>query len=203
MERTVCGAYPASDCLSLIRRDNQTVEREMIFNETPLKGAFVIDLELHMDERGFFARTFCAREFEKRGLNPKVAQCNLSSNSNTGTLRGMHFQKAPASEAKLVRCVRGAIHDIIVDLRPQSSTYREHFSVELTVDNRRALFIPEGFAHGFQTLTDMTDVEYQMSEFYSPDCSSGFRYDDAAFAIEWPLPVTAVSKQDQAWPPFS
>jgi dTDP-4-dehydrorhamnose 3,5-epimerase len=203
MGRTVCRANSASECLPVVRRDNQTARREMIFTETPLKGAFVIDLEPHMDERGFFARTFCAREFEKRGLNPKVAQCNLSFNSRTGTLRGMHFQKAPASEAKLVRCVRGAIHDVIVDLRLQSPTYRERFSVELTVDNRRALFIPEGFAHGFQTLTDMTDVEYQMSEFYSPGCSSGFRYDDAAFAIEWPLPVTVVSKQDQAWPPFT
>jgi dTDP-4-dehydrorhamnose 3,5-epimerase len=175
----------------------------VIFTETPLKGAFLIDLEPHVDERGFFARTFCIREFEKHGLNATIVQCSLSSNEKTGTLRGMHFQKPPVSEAKLVRCVRGGIHDVIVDLRPESPTYRRHFAAELSAENRRALFIPESFAHGFQTLADETDVEYQMSEFYTPGSGSGFRYDDPTFGIEWPRPLTVVSKQDLAWPPFS
>lgn len=174
----------------------------MIFTEAPLKGAYIIELEPHLDTRGFFARTFCRREFEGHGLNQKVAQCNTSFNLKAGTLRGMHFQKPPASEAKLVRCVRGSIHDVIVDLRPRSATYRRHFAVQLTAENRRALFIPETFAHGFQTLSGDTEVEYQMSEFYDPTASSGFRYDDPAFALDWPLSVTIVSQQDLDWPPF-
>ncbi|MEY2486490.1 MAG: dTDP-4-dehydrorhamnose 3,5-epimerase [Verrucomicrobiota bacterium] len=175
----------------------------MIFTETSLKGAFIVELEPHGDARGFFARTFCVREFERHGLNATVAQCNISHNREAGTLRGIHFQKPPCSEAKLVRCVRGGIHDVIVDLRPKSQTYKRHFAVELNAQNRRALFVPEFFAHGFQTLTDETDVEYQMSEFYMPEHSSGFRYDDAAFAIPWPLPVRNVSERDLAWPAFS
>ncbi len=175
----------------------------MKFTETPLRGAFVIDLEPQRDERGFFARTFCAAEFTKHGLDSKVVQCNLSSNLEAGTLRGMHFQQTPANEAKLVRCVRGAIYDVVVDLRPQSATYRRHFVVELSRENRRALFVPELFAHGFQTLTDHAEVEYQMSEFYTRGAAGGFRYDDAAFAIRWPLPVAVISPQDLAWPPFS
>jgi dTDP-4-dehydrorhamnose 3,5-epimerase len=175
----------------------------VIFTETPLRGAFLIDLDLQPDKRGFFARTFCAREFEKRGLNPAVVQCNLSSNSKAGTLRGMHFQTPPASEAKLVRCVRGALHDVIVDLRPESATYRRHFAVELSAQNHRALFIPECFAHGFLTLADETDVEYQMSEFYQPGCASGFRYDDPKFGIGWPQPIEVISEQDLNWPDFS
>jgi dTDP-4-dehydrorhamnose 3,5-epimerase len=175
----------------------------VIFSETPLKGAFLIDLELQRDQRGFFARTFCAREFEKHGLNPTVVQCNLSSNSKAGTLRGMHFQGPPASEAKLVRCVRGAFHDVIVDLRPESATYRRHFAVELSAQNYRALFIPERFAHGFLTLTDDTDVEYQMSEFFQPGSASGFRYDDPSFGIVWPQSVQVISEQDLNWPDFS
>ena len=175
----------------------------MIFTETPLKGAFVIDLEPHKDERGFFARTFCRREFEGHGLSPEVAQCNTSFNLKAGTVRGMHFQTPPASEAKLVRCVRGAIHDVIIDLRPKSSSYRQYFPVRLTADNHRALFVPESFAHGFQTLADETEVEYQMSQFYEPGMGAGFRYDDPAFAIEWPREVTIISSQDLAWPAFS
>lgn len=175
----------------------------MIFTETPLQGAFIVDIEPHTDERGFFARTFCVREFEEHGLNSAIVQCNISSNIKAGTVRGMHFQKEPVSEAKLVRCVRGAIHDVIVDLRPQSPTYRHHFAVELNVDNQRALFIPKSFAQGFQTLAYETDVEYQMSEFYTPGSGCGYRYDDPAFAIHWPLPVTIISKQDLDWPPFS
>ena len=174
----------------------------MTFTETPLKGAFVIELEPRMDARGFFARTFCRRDFEENGLNPTIAQCNLSFNLKAGTVRGMHFQKGPASEAKLVRCVRGEIYDVIVDLRPHSSTYRSHFAVELNADNRRALFVPESFAHGFQTLVDRTEVEYQVSEFYTPDQLAGFRYDDPAFAVRWPLPVSVISDQDLQWPVF-
>jgi dTDP-4-dehydrorhamnose 3,5-epimerase len=173
------------------------------FTETPLRGAFVIDLEPQRDERGFFARTFCTAEFAKHELDSKVVQCNLSSNLKAGTLRGMHFQQKPANEAKLVRCVRGAIHDVVVDLRPQSATYRRHFAVELSGENRRALFVPKLFAHGFQTLTDHAEIEYQMSEFHTPGAARGFRYDDAAFAISWPLPISVISTQDLAWPPFS
>ena len=175
----------------------------MKFTETPLPGAFIIDLEPHQDERGFFARTFCVREFWEHGLNSTVAQCNLSSNLKAGTLRGMHFQEPPLSEAKLVRCIRGAIHDVVVDLRPQSATYRRQFAVELNTVNRRALFVPALLAHGFQTLMDNTEVEYQMSEAYVPEGARGFRYDDAAFAIRWPLPVSVISEQDLSWPPFS
>ncbi len=175
----------------------------MIFTETPLQGAFLVELEPRTDARGFFARSFCQREFEENGLNPAVVQCNLSFNLKSGTLRGMHFQKEPASEAKLVRCVRGSIHDVLIDLRAQSPTYREHFAVELNSDNRRALFVPESFAHGFQTLADETEVEYQMSEFYAPQQAAGFRFDDPAFAIRWPLSVSVISEQDLSWPVFS
>ena len=175
----------------------------MKFTETPLRGAFVIDLEPHQDERGFFARSFCAAEFAKHGLDARVVQCNVSSNAKAGTLRGMHFQQPPVSEAKLVRCVRGAIHDVVVDLRPQSATYRQHFAVELSSENRSAIFVPEQFGHGFQTLTDQTEVEYQMSEFHTPGAAGGFCYDDPAFAIHWPLPISVISSKDLAWPPFS
>lgn len=175
----------------------------MIFTETPLQGAFLIDLEPHQDTRGFFARTFCRKECEAHGLNSDIAQCNFSFNEKTGTLRGMHFQKAPAREAKLVRCLRGRIHDVIVDLRPQSATFRKHFAVELKDETYRALYVPECFAHGFQSLADETLVEYQMSEYYAPEHGSGFRYDDAAFALAWPLPITTISEQDLAWPVFS
>lgn len=175
----------------------------MIFTETPLKGAFLIDLEPHQDTRGFFARSFCRREFEAYGLAPDIAQRNFSFNRTAGTLRGMHFQKAPASEAKVVRCLRGRIHDVIVDLRPESQTFGKHFAVELSGENLRALFVPESFAHGFQSLVDETLVEYQMSEYYAPELGSGFRYDESAFAITWPLQVAIISEQDLAWPAFS
>jgi dTDP-4-dehydrorhamnose 3,5-epimerase len=174
----------------------------VIFTETPLQGAFLIDLEPHCDERGFFARSFCRREFETHGLNPAIAQRSLSLNHKAGTLRGMHFQSAPAGEAKLVRCLQGRIYDAIVDLRPESATYRKHFAVELSAESYRALFIPELFAHGFQSLVDETLVEYQMSESYAPEYGRGFRYDDPAFALVWPLAVTVISERDLAWPAF-
>ena len=175
----------------------------MKFLPTILSDTFIIEPELLSDERGFFARTFCVNEFTNHGLNPKVVQCNLSSNSKGGTLRGMHFQKGPAGEAKLVRCVRGAIHDVVVDLRPESPTYRQSYAVQLTMENRRALYIPESFGHGFQTLVDDTEVEYQMSAFHAPQHARGFRYDDAAFSIRWPRPVSMISTQDLNWLPFS
>jgi dTDP-4-dehydrorhamnose 3,5-epimerase len=174
----------------------------VIFTETPLAGAFLIDLEPHADDRGFFARTFCRREFEAHGLDPAVVQCNTSFNRKAGTLRGLHYQMPPASEAKLVRCVRGAIHDVIVDLRPDSPTHGKHFAANLTAANRRALFVPRSFAHGFQTLEDDSEVQYQMSEYYQPERSAGFRYDSPALTITWPLPITSISAQDLAWPSF-
>jgi dTDP-4-dehydrorhamnose 3,5-epimerase len=172
----------------------------MIFTETPLPGAFVIELELHEDERGFFARTFCANEFSEHGLQPVVAQANVSFNHEKGTLRGMHHQVAPAEEAKLVRCSAGAIHDVIIDLREQSPTHLSHFGVELSAQNRKALYVPERFAHGYQTLSDGAEVTYQVSEFYSPGHGAGVNYADPAFGIKWPLPVTAISDKDSSWP---
>ena len=172
----------------------------MLFTETKLKGAFIIDLELKSDDRGFFARTFCAKEFEAHGLKPFVSQCNLSFNHKAGTLRGMHYQVAPACETKLVRCTRGAVYDVIIDLRPDSPTYQQHIGVELSADNRRALYVPEMFAHGYQTLTDDAEVAYQVTEFYTPGYERGARYNDPAFGIEWPVPITVISEKDANWP---
>ncbi|MBD2461552.1 dTDP-4-dehydrorhamnose 3,5-epimerase [Oscillatoria sp. FACHB-1407] len=174
----------------------------MIFTETKLKGAFILDLEHREDSRGFFARTFCAKEFEAHGLKPTVAQCNLSFNHKAGTMRGMHYQIPPAAETKLVRCTRGAIYDVIIDLRPDSPTYMEYIGVELTEDNRRALYVPELFAHGYLALTDGAEVGYQVGEFYTPGYERGIRYDDPAFKIEWPIPITVISDKDAAWAPF-
>ena len=174
----------------------------MIFDETQLAGAFIIDPERMEDERGFFARTFCVDEFTAHGLDPACVQCNISFNLRRGTLRGMHTQKPPHEEAKLVRCTLGAIHDVIIDLRPGSTTYAEHVGVELSAENRRMLYIPKGFAHGFQTLADNSEVFYQMSSMYVPGSASGVRYNDPAFGIEWPLPVTEISERDVAYPDF-
>jgi len=160
---------------------------EMLFTETRLKGAFIIDLEPREDERGFFARSWCTEEFEKLGLNPHLAQCNISFNKKRGTLRGLHYQAAPFLEAKLVRCTMGAIYDVIVDMRVDSLTFRQWLAVELTAENRRAIYIPEKFAHGFQALKDNTEVFYQMTESYHPDYARGIRWNDPTFAIEWPL----------------
>ncbi|MCA9909629.1 MAG: dTDP-4-dehydrorhamnose 3,5-epimerase [Anaerolineae bacterium] len=174
----------------------------MQFKATPLAGAFIVELELRSDDRGFFARAFCAREFEEQGLKPAVAQCNLAFNYKRGTLRGMHYQLAPAAETKLVRCFRGAIYDVIVDLRPDSPTYLQHFGIELSADNRLALYIPEMFAHGYQTLTDECELLYQVSEFYTPGYEAGVRYDDPTFNIQWPIPVEVISDKDLTWGPF-
>jgi dTDP-4-dehydrorhamnose 3,5-epimerase len=169
----------------------------MIFTDTKLAGAFIIDLERREDSRGFFARAFCQNEFADHGLNTTIAQANLASNIHKGTLRGMHFQYPPAAETKLVRCTRGAILDIIVDLRPESETYLQHISVELNEDNQRALYVPERFAHGYQALADNTDTSYQVGEFYTPSAEGGLLHDDPRLGLEWPLPVSVISEKDQ------
>lgn len=168
----------------------------MIFTETTLKGAYVIEMEPREDERGFFARSWCADEFRDHGLNTNLAQCNISFNKKRGTLRGMHYQAEPYEEAKLVRCTMGAIYDVILDLRVASPTYKKRFSVELTAVNRRALYVPKGFAHGFQTLVDDTEVLYQMSEFFHPECERGVKWDDPAFEVEWPIKEIIMSQKD-------
>jgi dTDP-4-dehydrorhamnose 3,5-epimerase len=172
----------------------------VIFTELPLPGAYRIDPEPHADHRGFFARTWCAREFEARGLNPRLVQCNISFNARRGILRGMHFQAPPHAEAKLVRCTRGAIYDVLIDLRRDSPTFRRWAAVELTADNRRAVYVPEGFAHGFQTLEDRSDVFYQMSQFYHPESHRGVRWDDPAFGIAWPIAPPVLSAADSQYP---
>jgi dTDP-4-dehydrorhamnose 3,5-epimerase len=172
----------------------------MRFTETPIEGAMVIDIEEIGDDRGYFARTYCASEFSEHGLGTMVAQANMSYNRHRGTLRGMHYQVHPAKETKLVRCPRGAIYDVIVDMRPDSSSYLTHFGVELTADNHRALYVPEMCAHGFQTLVDDTEVSYQVGAFYTPASERGARFDDPAFGIEWPLPVSVISEKDRSWP---
>jgi dTDP-4-dehydrorhamnose 3,5-epimerase len=169
----------------------------MIFTETELAGAFIIDLERREDSRGFFARAFCQNEFAEHGLKTTIAQANVASNIHRGTLRGMHFQYPPAAETKLVRCTRGAILDIIVDLRPESETYLQHVSVELNEDNQRALYVPERFAHGYQALRDNTDTSYQVGEFYTPEAEGGLLHDDPRLGLEWPLPVAVISEKDQ------
>lgn len=174
----------------------------MIFQETNLKNAYLIELQRREDERGFFARTWCQQEFEEHGLNSRLVQCNLSFNKKKGTLRGMHYQAAPYEEAKLVRCTCGAIYDLIVDLRPDSATFKHYFGVTLSAAARNMLYIPEGFAHGFLTLEDNTEVFYQMSEFYAPDYARGFRWNDPAFGIEWPAEVQVISEKDKSWPDY-
>ncbi len=172
----------------------------MIFVETKPKGAFVVTLEPLKDERGFFARAWCQKVFEAHGLSSRLVQANISYNKVRGTLRGMHYQVAPCAEAKLVRCTRGAIFDVIIDLRPDSLTYRQWVGVQLTADNRKMLYVPEGFAHGFESLEDDTEVFYQVSQFYSPAHERGVRYDDPAFGIEWPIDVRVISDKDRSWP---
>ena len=175
----------------------------MKFIETKLKGAYIIEPERLEDERGFFARTFCQKEFEANGLNTRLVQCSISYNKRRGTLRGMHYQFAPMAEDKLVRCTRGAVYDVIIDMRQKSSTYCKCVAVELTADNRLMLYLQEGFAHGFQTLEDDTEVFYQMSEFYSPEHARGVRWDDPAFGIEWSLNTKIISEKDKNYPLIS
>jgi dTDP-4-dehydrorhamnose 3,5-epimerase len=175
----------------------------VIFTEMKLPGAFEIELERHADDRGFFARTWCARELADHGLRTTLAQCSISFNARRGTLRGMHWQAAPYEEAKLVRCTSGSIYDVIIDLRPTSPTYTQHVGVELTAARGEMLYIPEGFAHGFLTLEPATEVFYQMSEFYTPEAARGVRYDDPAFGIVWPAPVAVINERDATYPDFT
>jgi dTDP-4-dehydrorhamnose 3,5-epimerase len=175
----------------------------VIFTETGLKGAFILDLEPREDERGFFARSWCREEFEAHGLNPALAQCNVSFNKRRGTLRGMHYQADPFGEAKLVRCTAGSVYDVIIDLRPGSPTFKQHVGELLSAANHRMMYVPEGFAHGFQTLEDDTEVFYQMSQFYSPTHARGVRYDDPAFGIQWKMADALMADRDRTYPDFS
>jgi dTDP-4-dehydrorhamnose 3,5-epimerase len=175
----------------------------LIFEETELPGAFVIDIEPYEDERGFFARAWCGDEFEQHGLSTNVVQCNLAYNRAKWTLRGMHYQEPPHAEVKLVRCTRGAVYDVIVDLRPDSSTFARWVGIELTADNHRMLYVPEGFAHGYQTLADDTETYYQVSAAYEPGSARGVRWDDPAFGITWPAAERRIiSDKDRAWPDY-
>ena len=174
----------------------------MIFTETGLPGAYIIDLQPIEDSRGFFARSWSASEFSEHGLVTRILQANVSFNKARGTLRGMHRQAQPFAEVKLVRCTRGAIYDVAIDLRPDSPTYLQWTAVELTAGNRRMFYIPEDFAHGFQTLEDDTEVTYQVSQVYTPEAERGIRFDDPAFGIDWPLPVNVISDKDRCWPDF-
>jgi dTDP-4-dehydrorhamnose 3,5-epimerase len=172
------------------------------FVPTSLAGAYVIEEEPHHDQRGFFARTWCQKEFERYGLNPRLVQCNVSYNLRKGTWRGLHYQVAPHEEAKLVRCIAGAICDVIVDLRPDSPTFKKHLTATLSARNRKMLYVPEKFAHGFLTLEDHTEVFYQMSEFHSPESARGFRWNDPEFRIQLPLEVAVISDRDASYPDF-
>lgn len=175
----------------------------MRFSEAGLKGAYVVEIERRTDSRGFFGRGWCKREFETQGLNSQLAQVNIGFSNKKGTLRGMHYQVPPYQEVKLVRCTLGAIYDVIIDLRRGSSTYRQWFGVELTADNHRMLYVPEGCAHGYQTLADDTEVFYQTSQFYAPECARGVRYDDPAFGISWPSVARVISDADRNWPSYT
>jgi dTDP-4-dehydrorhamnose 3,5-epimerase len=174
----------------------------MLFQETTIGGVFEVQLERKADERGFFARSWCREEFERAGLNPGLAQCSISYNPRKGTLRGMHYQAAPYAEAKLVRCTRGAIYDVVIDLRPQSPTYRHWAGFTLTAENRDMVYIPEGCAHGFLTLEDESEIFYQISEFYNAESARGVRWDDPAFGIVWPATPQLMSERDRTYPDF-
>lgn len=174
----------------------------MIFHETKLAGAFIIELERRNDERGFFARSFCEEEFRKHGIQFKPVQANISHSNRKGTLRGMHYQGPPVSETKFIRCIRGAVWDVIIDMRPDSPTYLEHIGVELSAENGRAIYVPDLFAHGNQALTDDAELLYLMGGPYTPGFERGVRYDEPLVGIEWPLPVTVIDQKDQAWPPI-
>ena len=174
----------------------------MKFTETKLKGAFVVEIEKLTDDRGFFARSWCRKEFEAHGLTSRVVQANVSFNHSRGTLRGLHYQIAPHQECKLIRCTQGAIYDVIIDLRAESPTYKQWVAVDLTADNYRMLFVPEDFAHGFITLTDNTEITYQVSQFYTPGSEKGIRFDDPTVNIQWPIEVSVISDKDRGWPDF-
>jgi dTDP-4-dehydrorhamnose 3,5-epimerase len=172
------------------------------FVSTELEGAYIVEPERHEDDRGFFARTWSRDELVDQGLVGDLSQCSISRNTHAGTLRGMHFQTTPHEEVKLVRCTAGAVHDVLVDLRPGSPTHAAWVAVELDADRANAVYIPKGFAHGFQTLVDGAEVLYMISDPYAPDAASGVRFDDPSFGIDWPLPVTVISERDRAWPDY-
>jgi dTDP-4-dehydrorhamnose 3,5-epimerase len=172
----------------------------MRFEETGFSGLFLIELDPHWDARGYFARTFCLDTFSEHGLQSFYPQCGTAFNGKAGTVRGMHFQKPPHGEAKVVRCTRGAIHDVVVDLRPASATYMKCYHAELAAEDGRELYVPDGFAHGYQTLRDASEVHYMLSTRHVPDAASGLRWDDPAFALSWPLPITVISDRDRCWP---
>jgi dTDP-4-dehydrorhamnose 3,5-epimerase len=174
----------------------------MIFHATRLPGVFEIHLELKPDERGFFARSWCESEFEGNGLKPRVVQCSISFNTRKGTLRGLHYQTTPYQETKIVRCTMGALYDVVIDLRPDSPTFKQWIGVVLTAANRNMVYVPEGCAHGFVTLEDDTEILYQMSEFYNPEAARGVRWDDPAFGIVWPHPAEVISERDRSYPDF-
>lgn len=174
----------------------------MIFRETELNGAYEIEPDPHRDDRGFFARVWCRRELEANGLDTRISQCSISFNKKKGTLRGMHWQCAPHEEVKLVRCTSGSIYDVIIDLRPVSRTFMRHIGLVLSADNRKILYIPEGFAHGFLTLEDNTEVFYQISEFYAPESARGVRWNDPAFGIRWPMDIAVISERDRTYPDY-
>jgi dTDP-4-dehydrorhamnose 3,5-epimerase len=174
----------------------------MIFTETPLAGAYLIDMEQRGDERGFFARAFCEREFASHGLATRILQANDSMSARKGTLRGMHYQLPPKAETKMVRCIRGALHDIILDLRPGSPTFGQSYGADLTADNRRMMYVPKGFGHGFITLADDTEAFYLVDELYSPECERGVRWNDPRFSIRWPAPMVVISEKDQTYRDF-
>ena len=174
----------------------------MIFTETILKNAYVIELEKREDHRGFFARTWDEKEFEKHNLNSNLVQCNVSFSKKCGTLRGMHYQKKPFEESKVIRCVKGKIFDVIIDLRSSSSTFKKWFGVELTEENYKMLYVPEGFAHGFQTLEDNSEIIYQVSEFYTPKSELGIHWNDPAFNITWPIEEKIITEKDNSWKVF-
>jgi len=175
----------------------------MIFRETRLSGAFIIELEKFEDDRGFFARTWSEREFEARGLDPCIDECNVSFNKEKGTLRGMHYQASPHAQTKIVRCTMGSMYDVIIDLKQESPTFKQWIAVELTAENRLALYVPRGFAHGFQTLEDNTEVFYQMSGVFVPESGRGVRWDDPAFGISWPGTERIMAARDREYPDFS
>ena len=175
----------------------------MIFTDTNLKGAYTIDIEKLADDRGFNARAVCQNEFSAQGLISKFVQANILFNRKKGTLRGFHYQIPPCAETKLFRCIRGAVFDVIIDLRPDSPTYKRWFGVELSADNYKMLYLPGNFAQGFITLADDTELFYQVSEFYSPGHERGIRYDDPAFSVVWPIPVEVISTKDESWPPYT
>lgn len=172
----------------------------MLFTKTKLPEAYILDIDKKTDDRGFFGRAFCQQAFQDAGLNARIAQINLCANKLKGTLRGLHYQIPPAAETKLVRCTQGAIYDVIVDLRSESPTYLQYEGFNLTADNYRALYVPAGFAHGYQTLTDNAEIMYFVSEFYTPDCERGIRFDDPKIGIQWPLPISLISEKDRHWP---